>query len=188
MAVKSGRTPTALKNQLEDIGNKCRGWENPDDRYFCQSVSRPYGDYSHLTADDFRLMKKLCRLLLRWVRYIFELVPINGNNSELRNFRKNQCPDTQVCAIEAICHLILEYPALSAAFKMQGAGKDLKIVLPDEQRCGNETRSLLYERTREALICVEEVEVVSLVCSMDVDELRWRDGHDIAVQLANYAG
>ena len=78
----------------------------------------------------------------------------------MRTDRKNQSPANQLCAIEAIKHLVLEFPPLSAALRSQGAGKYLKLVLPDARHCHNAMRGPLYARTREALACVEEVEVL----------------------------
>jgi len=166
LAVRSGRTPTAVKNQLEVLGEKCCYQKSADGSWL--SVSRPYGDYSQLTPDEIRLMNKLCKLMLR--------------------FRNNRSSDTQLRAIQAIRDLILEYPALSAPFRTQGASQWLKTVLPHAQYCVNKTRGLLYARTRQALACIEEVEVVRLVCNMEIEGLDDCAREKIATRLASYAG
>ena len=55
-AIKSGRTPAAVQDQLEEIGQKL------------SKRARPYGDYSQLCAEDLKLMEGLCREMLKWVR------------------------------------------------------------------------------------------------------------------------
>ena len=94
----------------------------------------------------------------------------------------------QLEAIQAIVELVSVYPALSGVFKGESAGTYLRAVQPDRERTGNETRCELYVRTREALICVEEVQVLKLVCSMDVHTLRLDEGDGMARQLVTYAG
>ena len=94
----------------------------------------------------------------------------------------------QLEAIQAIVELVSVYPALSGVFKGKNAGQYLRAVLPARERTGNETRCELYTRTREALVYVEEVEVLKLVCSMDVHTLRRYEGGEITQQLVAYTG
>ena len=56
LAKKMGRTPRAVTIQLEEIGRKLN--------------KRPevYGCYDDLTPEDVRLMRRLCKELLSWVR------------------------------------------------------------------------------------------------------------------------
>ena len=101
--------------------------------------------------------------------------------------RNNKSPDTQLQAIEAIVDLVSSHPALSAAFRQRNAGKDLREVHPDTQRAGNLARGTLYARTRQALASVEEVEVLQLVCKMNIAQvLASRESKDIAEQLCGY--
>ena len=106
----------------------------------------------------------------------------------MRTTRKNRSPNTQLRAIKAITDLILEYPALSAAFSSLNAGKALLEVRPHPERCRNEVRALLQPATRRALVCVQEVEVLSLVCAMDVEDVREREGEDMLAKLICYVG
>ena len=102
--------------------------------------------------------------------------------------RSNKSPQNQLCAIQAISFLVLDYPALSVAFHKQGAGRYLAAVLPDVQRCRNGTRRLLHEATRRALACVDEVEVITLICRFE-----WEHRHEVikaektAIELTSYA-
>ena len=76
---------------------------------------------------------------------------------------------------------------MSAAFREQNAGKDLREVHPDPQRAGNLVRGTLHARTRQALASVEEVKVLKLVCRMNKAELRlWAEGENVAKKLAAY--
>ena len=80
------------------------------------------------------------------------------------------------------------YPALSAAFRTQGAGKYLIAVDPDSRRCSNDTRGLLHDATRRALACVNEVEVMTLICRLEWEVAHEVDNYlDTAVELASYA-
>ena len=90
-------------------------------------------------------------------------------------FRKNKHPPTQLCAIDAISTLILEYPALSAAFRAADAGKYLAKVLPNVLRCRNAKREALYTAARRSLVCVEEVEVLKIGCRLELCEYEERD-------------
>ena len=56
LAKKMHRTPRAVTKQLEEIGKKLK--------------KRPevYGHFSQLTTEDVRLMRRLCKELLSWVR------------------------------------------------------------------------------------------------------------------------
>ena len=100
----------------------------------------------------------------------------------------NKSPQTQLTAVTAITDLILDYPALSAAFNHLGAGDKLRKVLPDGERCVNGTRRLLHTATRRALASVDEVEVLSLVCRLSVILSLWGDTRVITKQLLRYVG
>ena len=90
-------------------------------------------------------------------------------------------------AVEAIVDLIGSHPALSAGFRGRNAGKALREVHPDSQRAGNHVRGTLYTRTRQALASVEEVEVLELVCKINMAPIRNApEGGDIAQKLADY--
>ena len=66
-AKRRGRTPAAVKNQLEEIGRQLmRKWEDADGHW--QPAVRPYGDFSELTKEDQELMNGLCGAVIRWVK------------------------------------------------------------------------------------------------------------------------
>lgn len=51
----------------------------------------------------------------------------------------------------------------------------MREVKPDPQRAGNIVRGTLYVRTRQALASVEEVEVLELVCKMNIGTVQPSD-------------
>ena len=65
LVVKSGRTPTAVKAQLVGIGVTLTWGREVDGRW---ERSRTYGDYSMLSAAERKLLKALCKSILRCVK------------------------------------------------------------------------------------------------------------------------
>lgn len=72
----------------------------------------------------------------------------------------------QRAALDALVALILDYPVLSAVFREQGAEAYIVNIQVDQQYCTNGSRDLLLPSARRALICVKNVELNKLVCTM----------------------
>ena len=67
LVVKSGRTPTALKAQLDKIGRKMKHLTFVDGKWE-HGTPRPYDDFSQLTAEETGLMTGLCKSILKYVK------------------------------------------------------------------------------------------------------------------------
>ena len=68
LVIKSERTPTAVKAKLEEIGEKLSGWEKINGHRARTRKPQAYGDFSSLTEEENRLMSRLCKSMLKWVK------------------------------------------------------------------------------------------------------------------------
>ena len=63
---------------------------------------------------------------------------------------RNQRPDVQIAAFEAIIVLIVKYPVLRAIFETLGADTSLENIQVDKKYCSQKDREILIPRARKA--------------------------------------